>query len=81
MLSMVCGYTNQKANNLYSKLFRIWILFILLTVGGGAINLGKPLSAIGNNMSYRKSAYLEVGGYEKIPFSVTEDFQLLMAIK
>ncbi len=31
-------------------------------------------------MSYRKKAYLETGGYEKLPFSVTEDFNLLMAI-
>ena len=44
------------------------------------MNLGKPLSCIGNNMSYRKSVYDEVGGYENIPFSVTEDFQLLMAM-
>jgi len=76
---MVCGYTNQKANNLFEAVQDMDFIY-LLTVGGGAINLGKPLSAIGNNMSYRKSAYLEVGGYEKIQFSVTEDFQLLMAL-
>ena len=78
-VSMVCGYTNQKANSLFEAVQDMDFIF-LLTVGGGAINMGKPLSAIGNNMSYRKSAYLEVGGYEKIPFTVTEDFQLLMAI-
>ena len=77
---MVCGYTNQKAENLFEGVQDIDFIY-LLTVGGGAINFGKPLSAIGNNMSYRKSAYLEAGGYEKIAFSVTEDFQLLMAIK
>lgn len=76
---MVCGYTNQKWNKLFEAVQDIDFIY-LLTVGAGAINLGKPLSAIGNNMSYRKSAYLEVGGYENIPFSVTEDFQLLMAI-
>ncbi len=31
-------------------------------------------------MSFRKQAYLEVGGYENLPFSVTEDFTLLKAI-
>jgi len=76
---MVCGYTNQKRRNLFEAVQDMDFIY-LLTVGAGAINLGKPLSAIGNNMSYRKSAYLEVGGYENIPFSVTEDFQLLMAI-
>lgn len=76
---MVCGYTNQKHKNLFEAVQDMDFIY-LLTVGAGSINLGKPLSAIGNNMSYRKSAYLEVGGYEKIPFSVTEDFQLLMAL-
>lgn len=76
---MVCGYTNQKWNSVFEGVQDMDFIY-LLAVGGGAINLGKPLSAIGNNMSYRKSAYYEVGGYEKIAFSVTEDFQLLMAM-
>lgn len=78
-VAMVCGYTNQRSDNLFKAVQDIDFIY-LLTVGGGAINLGKPLSAIGNNMSYRKSAYYEAGGYENIEFSVTEDFQLLMAI-
>ena len=44
------------------------------------MNFNVPLSCIGNNMSYRKSVYDEIGGYEKIPFSVTEDFKLLKTI-
>ena len=39
-----------------------------------------PLSVIGNNMSIRKKAYDDVGGYRKIPFSVTEDHALFSAI-
>jgi cellulose synthase/poly-beta-1,6-N-acetylglucosamine synthase-like glycosyltransferase len=31
-------------------------------------------------MSFRKAAYDEVGGYESLPFSVTEDFILINAI-
>lgn len=76
---MVCGFTNQKHSNLFEGVQDVDFIY-LLTVASGAINLGKPLSAIGNNMSYRKSAYYEVGGYENIQFSVTEDFQLLMAL-
>lgn len=79
-ISMVCGYTNQKWESIFQAVQDMDFIY-LLTVGAGSINLGKPLSAIGNNMSYRKSVYLEVGGYEKIPFSVTEDFELLMAFK
>jgi len=43
-------------------------------------NLKMPLSVIGNNMSFRRAAYESVGGYRKIPFSVTEDFALFHAI-
>ncbi|MBK7103881.1 MAG: glycosyltransferase [Ignavibacteriae bacterium] len=78
-VAMVCGYTNQKSDNIFEAVQDIDFIYLLI-VAAGSINIWKPISAIGNNMSYRKSAYLEVGGYEKIPFSVTEDFQLLMAI-
>lgn len=52
----------------------------LQTVASSTINLGFPVSCIGNNMSFRKKAYDEVGGYERLPFSVTEDLNLMMAI-
>ncbi len=78
-VAMVCGYTNQRAFNLFTGMQDADFIY-LLTVASGAMNLGKPLSAIGNNMSYRKDVYDEVGGYKSIPFSVTEDFKLLMAI-
>lgn len=38
--------------------------------------IGKSLSAIGNNMLVSRAAYESVGGYAQIPFSVTEDYQL-----
>ncbi len=78
-IGMVCGYTNQRWKRIFEAVQDVDFIY-LLTVAAGAINLWKPLSAIGNNMSYRKSVYLEAGGYERIPFSVTEDFQLLMEI-
>ncbi len=37
-----------------------------------------PVSAVGNNMMISRVAYESTGGYEKIPFSVTEDFQLFI---
>lgn len=78
-VAMVCGFTNQKAKNAFGGMQDFDFIY-LLTVAAGTMNLGKPLSAIGNNMSYRKDVYDEVGGYAEIPFSVTEDFKLLMAI-
>ncbi|MCX6173320.1 MAG: glycosyltransferase [Ignavibacteriales bacterium] len=78
-VGFVGGFTTQQDQNSFSGMQAIDFVY-LLTVAAGSINLGKPLSCIGNNMSYRKSVYNEVGGYEGLPFSVTEDFNLLMAI-
>lgn len=78
-VAFVGGYTSQTDATPFQAMQSIDFIF-LLTVAAGTINLGKPLSCIGNNMAYRKSVYDEIGGYANIPFSVTEDFQLLMAI-
>lgn len=78
-VAFVGGFTSQEDYNTFAGMQAIDFVY-LLTVAGGSINLGKPLSCIGNNMSYRRSVYEEIGGYEGLPFSVTEDFNLLMAI-
>ena len=78
-IGIVNGFTTQSGKNIFSGMQAIDFIY-LLTVAAGTINIGKPISCIGNNMSFRKKAYDEVGGYENIPFSVTEDFRLLMEI-
>lgn len=78
-VGFVGGFTTQEDYNAFAGMQAIDFVY-LLTVAAGAINLNKPLSCIGNNMSYRKTAYDEIGGYESLPFSVTEDFNLLMAL-
>jgi len=77
--AIVNGFTVQNAHSQFSGMQHLDFVF-LLAVASGTINYDKPLSCIGNNMSFRKKAYLEVGGYENLPFSVTEDFNLLFAI-
>ena len=52
----------------------------LLGLSMAAINYNIPVSVIGNNLSIRKAAYDEVGGYRNIPFSVTEDVALFQTI-
>jgi cellulose synthase/poly-beta-1,6-N-acetylglucosamine synthase-like glycosyltransferase len=52
----------------------------LLSVAAGAAGLGIPLTCMGNNFAFRRSAYEMVGGYHGVGFSVTEDFALLKAI-
>ncbi|MGE5439849.1 MAG: glycosyltransferase [Bacteroidota bacterium] len=78
-VAMVCGYTTQEATDQFSGMQMLDFMY-LLTVAAGSMNLNFPLSCIGNNMSYRKSAYKEIGGYEALKFSVTEDFNLLKAM-
>jgi cellulose synthase/poly-beta-1,6-N-acetylglucosamine synthase-like glycosyltransferase len=39
-------------------------------------DLHMPVSAVGHNMMISRAAYESTGGYEKIPFSVTEDLEL-----
>ncbi|HSP86894.1 MAG TPA: glycosyltransferase, partial [Ignavibacteriaceae bacterium] len=78
-VGMVNGFTTQEAKNSFGGMQALDFIYLLI-VASGTINLGYPISCIGNNMSYRKRAYLDVGGYESLPFSVTEDSQLLNTI-
>lgn len=78
-VAIVNGMTNQFEVNNFNAIQSIDFIYLLSTASG-TINIGKPMSCIGNNMSYRKSVYDEVGGYENLEFSVTEDFRLLIAI-
>lgn len=78
-VGVVTGFTFQKSYSQFTGMQNLdWVY--LLTVAAGTINLGLPLSCIGNNMAYRRDAYDWVGGYENIKFSITEDFALLHKI-
>ncbi len=78
-VAFVGGFTTQTRGSLFESMQALDFIF-LLGVAGGTMNLGKSLSCIGNNMSFRRSVYYKVGGYESIPFSVTEDFALVTKI-
>lgn len=78
-VGLVNGYTSQYAKGAFSGMQAIDFVYLLF-IAAGTINLGKPVSCIGNNMSFRKKAYEETGGYESLTFSVTEDFLLLNSI-
>lgn len=43
-------------------------------------DIGQPVTSMGNNMAVLAEAYRRTGGYESMPFSITEDFQLTKAI-
>ena len=79
-VGVVNGFTTQQVEGSFSGMQAIDFIYLLF-IASGTINLGKPISCIGNNMSFRKVAYNETGGFENLPFSVTEDFLLLNSIK
>ncbi|MCZ7555261.1 MAG: glycosyltransferase [Bacteroidia bacterium] len=75
----VCGFTMITTDGWFSGMQSLdWAY--LLTVASAGVGWNRALSAVGNNMSYRRAVYDEVGGYQGVGFSVTEDFALLMAI-
>jgi cellulose synthase/poly-beta-1,6-N-acetylglucosamine synthase-like glycosyltransferase len=78
-VAIVNGYTTIFSSNAFTGMQAIDFIYLLF-VSAGTINLGKPVSCIGNNMSFRKRVYIETGGFENLPFSVTEDFLLLNSI-
>ncbi|HEY6437052.1 MAG TPA: glycosyltransferase [Ignavibacteriaceae bacterium] len=78
-VGVVNGFTSQTASSVFTGMQAIDFIYLLF-IASGTINLGKPVSCIGNNMSFRKKAYEEIGGFENLPFSVTEDFLLLNSI-
>jgi cellulose synthase/poly-beta-1,6-N-acetylglucosamine synthase-like glycosyltransferase len=76
---IVCGFTYTETKSQFDGMQSLdWIY--LLTVASGSFGIGIPLACVGNNMSFSKKAYDEVGGYENLRFSVTEDFALLQGI-
>lgn len=79
-VAVVNGFTDQVVVDGFSGMQNLDFLY-LLTVASGCININNPITCIGNNMSYLRKAYHEVGGYQNLPFSVTEDFVLLDAIR
>ena len=76
---MVSGVTLVEGRGFFANMQSLDWLF------GMAVNdvhatIGIPISGVGNNMAIRRKAYFDTGGYEKIPFSITEDYKLFQAI-
>ncbi len=74
------GITLPQGTGLFAELQRAdW----MMVLGSNYLlsSCGFPILAMGNNMLVRKTAYQSVGGYEEIPFSVTEDFALFRAVR
>ncbi len=51
-----------------------------LSVAMGCAGLGVPLTVMGNNLSFRREAYIACGGFEGFTPSIVEDMALMNAI-
>jgi cellulose synthase/poly-beta-1,6-N-acetylglucosamine synthase-like glycosyltransferase len=79
-LHLLGGTTHVKATSKFEQYQQVdWFYFM------GIINvldsLNHPLTMVGNNMAISADAYRKVGGYETIPFSITEDYALFNAVR
>lgn len=78
-IGIITGFTFINGQNLFAKLQAMeWsqALFSIKILS----DLKIPTTAMGNNMMITKEAYEAVGGYENIPFSITEDFAIFQEI-
>jgi 1,2-diacylglycerol 3-beta-glucosyltransferase len=76
---IVGGFTGLETERLFDRIQALdW--FFLFSLASGAAGWSKPLTVIGNNFAIRRAAYEKTGGYEAIPFSVTEDYALVHAV-
>ncbi len=76
---IVTGITTTTGTRLFDRLQTLdWFynLGLMQVVADRQV----PVSTMGNNMLVTRRAYKEVGGFECIPFSITEDVQLFKEI-
>lgn len=74
------GTTNISAQSAFGKFQQVdWMYFMGIIHTFSSV--GKPLTVVGNNMGVSRKAYESTGGYETIPFSITEDYALFDAVR
>ncbi|MBX0290305.1 glycosyltransferase [Hymenobacter sp. HSC-4F20] len=78
-VGIVTGLTLVTGPRLFHRLQGLdWLMSLGLVQV--VTDLGRPVTAMGNNMLITRAAYEATGGYEALPFSVTEDFELFRAV-
>lgn len=77
---VITGITHIKADTIYGKMQGMdwWLTLGMVKVMS---DFGFSVTSMGNNMLITKEAYLAVGGFEGIPFSLTEDFEIARNIQ
>ncbi len=78
-VAIVTGITTTKGHDFFSRMQGLDWLNALGFIQVVA-DLGLPVTSMGNNMLVTRQAYEKTGGYEKLPFSITEDVQLFKEV-
>lgn len=76
---VVVGLTRMKKSHLLADFLSMEWLYAL-SVTRLASFFQVPITGMGNNMAVTREAYFAIGGYEKIGFSIVEDYTLFMSI-
>ena len=76
---LAAGFTSLRVRNAFEGMQALdW--FFLFGLASAGMRIGFPITAVGTNLSVRRTAYEAAGGYRGIPFSVTEDYALVRAV-
>jgi len=78
-VGMVAGFSHCGFGSLFSGV-QSCDHILLEGVAAAFVTFGNPQSCIGNNLSFRKDLYQNLGGFKRLGFTVTEDTALMQAI-
>lgn len=77
--AIVSGMTMSESGGFFANLLSLdWMYF--MSLNNSFSNIGTNVTAVGNNMAITAEAYKNSGGYENLPFSITEDYKLFKII-
>jgi len=76
---MVTTAEKGQRASLFAKLQALDLIY-LMNFAIGCIGWGKPTSCLGNNITYRKQVLDDIGGYESLGYTMTEDAALIQAV-
>lgn len=79
LVGVVNGCTTIRGDSVWAQVQAVECVLVFQLIAVAA-DLGIPLTGVGNNMAFRRKAYEAVGGFERLPFSVVEDYTLFQAI-
>ena len=80
---MVVGFSqlgNRREHQTFFERLQAVDFLSLMAAAHGALNLGWPLAASGQNLAYRRKAFNEVGGFSRIASRVSGDDVLLVQL-